>query len=69
MDRRIRVYESLNEDDLQKEIDYLGAYNVSIETLIRTHAGHITGHNYQVRFIRGTYSRANNTDKSVFDRW
>ena len=67
--RRLNVYETLTESDLAKEIDYFGAYNVSIFTLIRTHAGHITGHNYQIRFIRGTYSRAHKTDKSIFDRW
>jgi hypothetical protein len=68
-DRRINVYESLTEDDLQRKIDYFGAYDVTVKVLTRVHAGHMSGHTYQVRFIRGTYSRANKTDKSVFDPW
>ncbi len=67
--RRIKIYELLTETDLEKEIDYFGAYSVNVLSLIRTHAGHTAGHRYQIRMIRGTYSRANQTDKSVFDPW
>lgn len=68
-ERRIKVYESLTEADLSREIDYFGAYTMSVFGLVRTHAGHTAGHRYQIRMIRGTYSRANKTDKSVFDPW
>lgn len=68
-ERRTTAYETLNEADLNEQRNYFGAYDVSILTLVRTHAGHVAGHRYQVRYIRGIYSRAEQTDKSVFDPW
>lgn len=68
-ERRVKVYSSLTEADMEREVDYFGAYNASISSLVGTHAGHTAGHRYQIRMIRGTYSRAKGTDKSAFDPW
>ena len=68
-ERRTKVYKSLSKPDLKREVDYFGAYHVSLEKLIRTHAGHMAGHRYQIRYIRAMYSRVNRTDKAVFDPW
>jgi len=37
--------------------------------LLKTHAMHPAGHRFQVRYVRGTYSRAHGTRKSDFDPW
>lgn len=67
MQKRQAVYETLNAADLEREFSYLGKATYSIAKLIRTHAGHFTGHTWQIRYIRGIYSRAHGTDKTVFD--
>lgn len=68
-ERRATAYETLNEANLKEQRNYFGAYDVNLLALVRTHAGHMAGHRYQIRYIRGTYSRAKQTDKSVFDAW
>lgn len=64
---RQEVYENLTEANLEREFSYLGKATYSVAKLIRTHAGHFTGHTWQIRYIRGIYSRAYGTDKTVFD--
>lgn len=39
------------------------------DALGRTHALHLAGHRFQVRYVRGTYSRAHGTRKADFDPW
>ena len=68
-DKRLAAYESLIKADLDRKVNYFGAYDVSILALVRTHAGHMAGHRYQIRYVRGIYSRAHETDKSAFDPW
>lgn len=68
-ERLEKVAANISDEDLAREVSYFGAYNVSIMTVLRTHATHLAGHRYQVRYIRGTYSRAHGADKSNFDRW
>lgn len=34
-----------------------------------THTLHLAGHRFQVRFVRGMYSRARGTSKAAFDPW
>ena len=63
------VVTGVTEADLAREVNYFGAYTMNIMGLLRTHVGHLAGHRYQVRYIRGTYSRAHRTNKAVFDRW
>jgi hypothetical protein len=65
---RARLAE-LDEDDLQSPIDYFGHYHVSGLDLLKTHALHLAGHRFQVRYVRGTYSRAQGTRKTDFDPW
>lgn len=67
MQKRQAIYETLDEADLAREFNYLGKATYSVARLIRTHAGHFTGHTWQIRYIRGIYSRAYGTDKTVFD--
>lgn len=59
----------LDRHDLEQEVDYFGAYVVSVKDLFVTHATHLAGHRYQIRYVRGTYARAHATDKATFDRW
>ena len=65
---RARV-ENLDEDDLSRMLSYFGRYDVSVLELLETHALHFTGHRFQIRYIRGTYSRVHGTRKSEFDPW
>jgi hypothetical protein len=61
--------ESLTEKDLAASISYFGRYEVTGLELLKTHALHLAGHRFQVRYVRGTYSRAHGTAKSDFDPW
>lgn len=60
---------ALTESDLARSISYFGRYDVSGIELLKTHALHLAGHRFQIRFVRGTYSRAHGTDKGEFDPW
>ena len=55
--------------DLEKSISYFGRYQVTALELLKTHALHLAGHRFQVRYVRGTYSRAHGTRKADFDPW
>ena len=59
----------LSEDDLARQFSYFGRYDVSGLDLLKTHALHLAGHRFQVRYVRGTYSRAHGTSKADFDPW
>jgi hypothetical protein len=67
VERRRAVYEDLTEIDLARSFDYLGVATYTVAQLVRTHAAHVTGHTWQIRYVRGTHSRAFGTDKRVFD--
>ena len=60
---------TLTEADLAAEISYFGRYDVTGLGLLKTHALHLAGHRFQVRYVRGTYSRAYGTRKAEFDPW
>lgn len=67
--RRLRdALGSLEEEDLGREVAYFGSPRTIRQVLI-SHTAHLAGSRYQIRYIRGTYSRAHATDKSVFDPW
>ena len=51
----------------QGQLSYFGRYDVSGLDLLKTHALHLAGHRFQVRYVRGTYSRAHGTTKADFD--
>jgi hypothetical protein len=59
----------LTEPDLTVEVDYFGAYSLSVRDVLRTHTLHLSGHRYQVRYIRGAFSRAHGKSKAAFDPW
>jgi hypothetical protein len=59
----------LQEDDLTRRLSYFSRYDVSELELLKTHALHLAGHRFQVRYVRGTYSRAHGTRKADFDPW
>jgi len=65
--RRRSVFDGLELADLDRTFDYLGVATYTVGQLVRTHAAHFTGHTWQIRYVRGTYSRAFGTDKRVFD--
>jgi len=59
----------LDESSLQRSLSYFGRYEVTELELLRVHALHLAGHRFQVRYVRGTYSRAHGTRKADFDPW
>ena len=59
----------LDEASLGRTLSYFGRYDVTERELLRTHALHLAGHRFQVRYVRGTYSRAFGTRKADFDPW
>ena len=65
---RTRLAE-LDDGDLTRQLSYFGRYDVSGLDLLKTHALHLAGHRFQVRYVRGTYSRAQGTSKADFDPW
>ena len=60
---------ALEEESLGRALSYFGRYDVTERELLRTHALHLAGHRFQVRYVRGTYSRAHGTRKADFDPW
>ena len=65
---RLRIAE-LDDAALARTLSYFGRYDVTERELLRTHALHLAGHRFQVRYVRGTYSRAHGTRKADFDPW
>lgn len=63
------VVAGLTEDDLTHTVSYFGRYDVSVMELLETHALHLSGHRFQVRYIRGAYSRFKGSPKAAFDPW
>ena len=59
----------LDDAALDFKLSYFGRYDVSGLDLLKTHALHLAGHRFQVRYVRGTYSRAHGTTKADFDPW
>ncbi len=59
----------LDEAALARSLSYFGRYDVTELELLRTHALHLAGHRFQIRYVRGTYSRAHGTRKADFDPW
>jgi hypothetical protein len=60
---------ALEESDLRTDISYFGRYVVTGLELLKTHALHLAGHRFQIRYVRGTYSRTHETRKADFDPW
>lgn len=60
---------ALDESSLDRKLSYFGRYDVTELELLKTHALHLAGHRFQIRYVRGTYSRAHGTRKADFDPW
>ncbi len=67
--------DNITPEQMRRSAEYL--YNdydnkraqIDLRTILAIHSTHFYGHLYQIRMIRGTYSRVNDTDKSKFDKW
>jgi hypothetical protein len=44
-----------------------GATILTLSGLVDLHHRHLAGHGYQVRYVRGAFSRAHGTDEAAFD--
>ena len=58
-----------SEATLARTLSHFGQYDVTELGLLQTHALHRAGHRFQIRYVRGAYSRAHGTDKAAFDPW
>ncbi|GAB2577739.1 hypothetical protein GCM10027190_29360 [Spirosoma areae] len=68
--RSTTVVKALTPDMLAKKVIFVGRVDVSIFNLFQTQVTHLSGHRFQVRYIRGTYSRVFHiTNKADFDPW
>jgi hypothetical protein len=63
------ISEEIQDEDLERSLSYFSRYDVSGPGLLETHALHLAGQHFQVRYVRGTYSRAHGTRKADFDPW
>lgn len=68
--RSISVVNGLTPDMLAKKVIFVGRVETPIYNLLKTQTTHMSGHRYQIRYIRGTYSRVFHiTSKADFDPW
>lgn len=68
--RSISVVNGLTPDRLTDKVIFVGRVETPIYNLLKTHTTHMSGHRYQIRYIRGTYSRVFHiTSKADFDPW
>ena len=68
-DRLDQLSASLTPEQLKREITFVGRFSTTIRNMLRIHVSHLSGHLYQVRYVRGTYSRVFHTNKAIFDPW
>ncbi|QIP13453.1 DinB family protein [Spirosoma aureum] len=68
--RSTRLIEGLTAETWTRKVIFVGRVEVPIFNLIQSLVSHTAGHRYQVRYIRGTYSRVFHiTNKADFDPW
>ncbi len=68
--RSISVVKGLTPEMLLKKVVFVGRVETPIYNLLKTQTTHMSGHRYQIRYIRGTYSRVFHiTSKADFDPW
>lgn len=63
------IISGLAPEDLAREVVFVGSVQVPVFALVQTLLTHMAGHRYQIRYIRGTYSRVFKTNKADFDPW
>ncbi len=59
----------LTPEQLKREITFVGRFPSTIQKMLRIHVSHLAGHLYQIRYVRGTFSRVFHTNKAIFDPW
>lgn len=64
-----KLIATLTPAQLATVIKFVGAFEVSLREMAQIHISHMAGHTYQIRYIRGTYSRVFKTNKALFDPW
>ena len=64
-----KLISALGPAELETVVKFVGSFDVSLREMARIHISHLTGHTYQIRYIRGTYSRVFKTNKALFDPW
>jgi hypothetical protein len=64
-----KLIATLTPAELETVIRFVGSFDVSLREMARIHVSHLAGHTYQIRYIRGTYSRVFKTNKALFDPW
>ena len=60
---------ALTEGDLARTVSYFRRESVTVLEHLQTHTLHLAGHRFQVRYIRGAYSRTFGKRKADFDPW
>ncbi|CCG99445.1 hypothetical protein FAES_1435 [Fibrella aestuarina BUZ 2] len=68
-DRLDQLSAKLTPEQLNREITFVGRFPTTIRNMLRIHVSHLSGHLYQIRYVRGTYSRVFHTNKAIFDPW
>jgi DinB superfamily len=64
-----KLIATITPTQLATVIKFVGAFEVSLRVMAQIHISHMSGHTYQIRYIRGTYSRVFKTNKALFDPW
>lgn len=68
--RSAELVKTLTPELLNRKVIFVGRVEVPVFNLLQTQLTHMSGHRYQIRYIRGTYSRVFNiTSKADFDPW
>jgi DinB superfamily len=68
--RTQRLAEAITPEIWNRKVVFVGRYDLAIFNLFQTLVSHTAGHRYQIRYIRGTYSRVFHiTNKADFDPW
>jgi len=68
--RTRRLIEGLTAETWTRKVVYVGRVDVPVFNLIQSLVSHTAGHRYQIRYVRGTYSRFFHiTSKADFDPW
>lgn len=60
---------TLGRNDLVERVSFFGREEVTLLDVLTTHTQHLAGHRFQIRYVRGAYSRLFGTRKSDFDPW
>jgi hypothetical protein len=60
---------SLTPAQSQQIVKFVDRFDVTLKDMAYIYVEHMGGHTYQIRYVRGTYSRVFKTNKALFDPW